>query len=126
MVVELEAGSELDAMIAEKVLGLARVELACDATEGRFAVGLDSVLRQDADGTAQPWSPSTSIADAMEALPAAKPRDADVWSFHENTANDEWLAKLHTKDGVVDAVGQSLPHAICLACLAAVEQESPA
>lgn len=123
----MEAGRELDALIAEKVMGH----------------GSQKMLQQMPDGTFQPiegiWplcpEYSTDIADAMLICPHFNNRvalygpNAGVWNEYMN--GDEWTCEITIKvpspyrstvmnDEGITASAPTAPLAICLAALKAI------
>ena len=145
---ELEAGRELDARVAEKVMGFSKEQRL---TLGEYH-GIKDVLylepgcaayrrKSEHDGYWENWSPtgaevivsdcvppySTDIAAAMELLLSefAKQDGAYGWEFelgYEMTTN-KFSCWLNNGGCSWEMYAPTLPHAICLAALKAVGHE---
>jgi hypothetical protein len=107
----MKAGRELDALVAEKVIGYRQAE------DGSwFLPGLAPDL-----GLWELPEYSTSIAEASLLFPVLDEKWGKFWSIVRE--NDKW----HINEDPYgydyfepDVVSESLPHAICLAALKAV------
>lgn len=130
----IEAGREMDALIAEKVMGwkwwafrVADVESDC------FARYLGERPIRDRD---REWDGEESIlcGDATRDVPNYSKHVGDAWLVVEKlcptanrldpwfqlyTSDGQWYANFHT--GSLDVSAPTAPLAICLAALAAVE-----
>ena len=140
---ELEPGPELDALVAEKVMGWKRLEpdthhkfgfygsdpqrnpegtifIGTQEEYGRLSVGGSWLLTNQ-------WSPSTSIADAWEVVEKMQSMN-NQRDIHIECLLDKWSVSMchFERDGesmewgdwTIDA--NTAPHAICLAALKAV------
>lgn len=113
---EYKPGRELDALIAEKVMGYKR---GPKAPTGRYYWS---------DGGASfPFSPSTDIAAAWEVFQTIAKRWEDPWAgFVFDGKELIWSCHFSRQilGGIVGEAGahaDTAPHAICLAALKAVE-----
>ena len=125
----MKAGRELDALIAEKVMGLTRHD------ESYVAEGVGKVLRfvwRDGCGTCvysgDMFLPhySTNIADAwtvVEKLVSTPGPNGDHHSVQVDYSGDAVVVIDENEDWQVSAIASTAPHAICLAALRAVSQE---
>lgn len=130
---ELEPGPELDALLAEKVMGWKRhapdwkYTIAWESPEGRIRTTKNEIL----PGLA--WSPSTRIQDAEEVLNKLnligyRPEDGYNYMLGRDVQGERPFWCLYREEGMADENwmeeasprGHDLPHAICLAALAAV------
>lgn len=111
---DLPPGRELDAMIAERVMGWTRLQPGNDVL-GWVTGPAKTDLRGLPDF-------STDIAAAWEVALHIRSEsrlfDFDVWVM----GDDEWGARFVT-DKEYKAWGDTAPHAICLAALKAVRHE---
>jgi hypothetical protein len=118
---DLKPGRELDALIAEKVMGLI---LERDCTVQNVVTGVYLVSRNPFQVAEIPHY-STSIADAWEVVEKLE-SDGFLPSMY---SNEEWEVEFNKNDGrflqSADTVGfgraLTAAHAICLAALKAVE-----
>ena len=117
----MKAGRELDALIAEKVMGLTRHD------ESYVAEGVGKVLRfvwRDGCGgcvySGDMFLPhySTNIADAWEVV-----EKADLWSLYGSIGDGPYRACIQFEDREGLMTADTAPLAICLAALKAVSQE---
>ena len=125
----MKAGRELDALIAEKVMGLTRHD------ESYVAEGVGKVLRfvwRDGCGTCvysgDMFLPhySTNIADAwavVEKLVNTPGPNGDHHSVQVDYSGDAVVVIDENEDWQVSAIAETAPLAICLAALKAVSQE---
>lgn len=135
-----EAGRELDALIAEKVMGLEHREWKpYYAPEGWFpreqrgAVGVDGVPMPEGYEPDLPCY-STDIAAAWQVVERLLSLGfwPDLISSHRSDGQN-WRCEIdrytppdaETDPFPVSAISASAPHAICLAALAAVNAQSP-
>lgn len=124
----MEAGRELDALIAEKVMGLVR----CEKHPGSYCHALpDSPTK---GGETRSYSTDISAAwEVVEKLSQVRPTcfifkiskspggNHKVWVYETmfRESYDEFLERL-----CVEAVEDTAPHAICLAALKAIGYEA--
>lgn len=141
-ILALPAGPELDCLLAERVMGWRR--LGCWANylpsmgvvfglgERWHSVFPDpaKVYYRDGD-TGRLWEPSASADDALRAADALAARGAHLtledWRGLTH-APAPWAALFDLSDGhdTGHAVGETAPHAICLAALLALHGEPAA
>lgn len=116
----MKPGRELDALVAEKVMGL---KINWDETTpcplcgdvGRFC-GARMWCSHDGWYYSQYKDYSTDIAAAWEVVEKLR---GDGWIFN---LSDSWAAQFHMPGNIlVVSSAKSAPHAICLAALKAVE-----
>lgn len=125
----MEAGRELDALIAEKVMGLTRHD------ESYVTESIGKVLRfvwRDGCGdcvySGDMFLPhySTNIADAwgvVERLVSTPGPNGDHHSVRVDYSGDAVVVIDENEDWQVSAIAETAPLAICLAALKAVSQE---
>jgi hypothetical protein len=130
----LPAGRQLDALVAERVFGYAGVRLAPDhpwtclrnPTAREVADYAQNGIRHDVLGVDHY---STDIAAAWQVVNALRQRRLYL---QMNDTMSRWRARFFTvastrfwdresADGAMYEFAETLPHAICLAALAAVE-----
>lgn len=132
---DLEPGPELDALVAEKVLGWSYQTFPGPMEHVRHWYSTSPCPNDPAHesfmGRCPPYS--TSIAHAWEVVPrilgnhpdwllGRDDRDGkEFWCFYEELGD-----VYDTYVGAVSPEGQDAPHAICLAALKAVEAASEA
>jgi hypothetical protein len=124
----MQTGRELDALVAEKVMGWWQGNgwwrnsdgAGIKIVEWRYPDQLEADLR---------WEPSAKICDAwevVEKLRADKEADFDLyapaWAGTANMMGGNWKAMIDGYAGVADTA----PLAICLAALGAVGHKEPA
>ena len=145
---QLASGRELDALVAEKVMGLCvdcvfRADRFLDASwetlvppswvghdEGRmtgssvYVVG-DITRCTVHDMPLWSWSRhvySTDIAAAWQVVEKMQTPEMEEWEFNTSTDGDKWEATFWMGDTFNDSgETDTAPHAICLAALRAVE-----
>ena len=123
----MKAGRELDALIAEKVMGLTRHD------ESYVAEGVGKVLRfvwRDGCGTCvysgDMFLPhySTNIADAWEVVPVLDQRLDQFWSVVRAGEKFEFYSNPYELgDYTAYVEADTLPLLLCLAALKVVSQE---
>lgn len=104
-------GSELDALIAEKVMGWKDPEgISLALRDGRVVNTMDGVS----------WSPSTDIAAAWEVVGRVRERGFEVYVL--GNPKTPWGCRIWDGNQEMGFVrsAESAPHAICLAALKAV------
>lgn len=113
----MKPGRELDALIAEKVMGLKNIRLANDGRSDYLCYGKpDSIFLE---GKIVP-AYSTDISAAW--LVVEKMQDND-WAFILDNMEDfigNWQAHFEKDKSGWSADSESAPHAICLAALKAI------
>lgn len=116
----MKPGRELDALIAEMVMGFEPWPVQdpmweCKAFKARY------VPYGQAAKPCEPPAYSTDIAAAWKVVEKvlfpSRMFDFEIWNT--NGVRD-WGASFNVGCGVVKAAGESAPHAICLAALKAV------
>lgn len=123
-ILKLEAGDELDALIAEKVMGWHSVEdkwgyKAWYDAEDRFQCGIhkgDS-HEDSEDFHILHWHPSSSILWAWEVVEKA---NAFFLEQPQNYDDKTWSASISISSYLWDAEADTAPLAICRAALLAV------
>lgn len=126
----MKTGRELDALIAEKVMGLSLAHMP-DARDSKSGVIVSEISDSDVyfwDGRERDWSPipnySTDVAAAWEVVEKFKSkkiefaliRDVSIWQ-----ASFQWNDSFPYHWDCIEWVdGETAPHAICLAALKAV------
>lgn len=141
----MNPGRELDALVAEKVMGLCFHEWHVayhgyepPLTGWTATCGKCGAVKRDPDGDSSPpadWneprpSYSTEIAAAMDVWESLRNRGSIRQIRLTGYNPDEWFCDMATFLGepgtdAITAEGRSAPHAICLAALAAVGAASP-
>ena len=130
----MEAGRELDALIAEKVMGWSSQAdgLYWDAGNHRTRLVLGSIIAKKRDEmgleNAQGFvfAPSTNITDAwevVERLVSTPGPNGDHHSVQVDYSGDAVVVIDENEDWQVSAIADTAPLAICLAALKAVSQE---
>lgn len=113
----MQPGRELDALIAEKVMGLTR--LNCHSGDCFYRIDIVEGKEKEFKGLAKPYS--TDIAAAWEVVEAALlPRVISI-SWCDGWEITEYLPD--TKENVLLAHGEQFAATICLAALAAVSSD---
>ena len=121
----MKAGRELDALVAEKVMGL-RVKWAT-SYDGEPHPVCPSLT----DARAEDWEPcpwySTDVADAWEVVERLRQMDyvGLVVKAYPLGLKDQYVASVPGSTTAF-AEAQTAPHAICVAALKAVGAEVPA
>jgi len=116
---DMKAGRELDALVAEKVMGWKKVKWLGDYDW------------RDKDGeqpyTVRAWNPSTDIAAAwqvVEKIQERQGRDRFIIYLSSYWGTNSWVYKcefiMETVNKSVDGFADTAPLAICLAALRAV------
>jgi hypothetical protein len=131
----MQAGRELDALVAEKVMGWNL--LCCNhGVDGSHSCWFDTDGKRlhpkvhlkgwDTDSDEDGFSPSTSIIDAWEVVERAGlvvgKTDEGEWMAVHSTLDREFEYWFDAEEGVV---ASTAPLAICLAALRAVGVEVP-
>ena len=113
----MKPGRELDALVAEKVMGLVR----CTAIAPDHILPCHAHPANPDKGAETPLY-STDIAAAWEVVEKIKNRNINLL-WHEE--NQYWYCCVHNEIFEVDqeATSESAPHAICLAALKAVGEK---
>ena len=117
---DLKPGPELDALVAEKVMGWTRSldglwhgQSGRTMRIGRFAASVPYV-----------WSPSTNISDAWQVVGQFT---KERWRIQLRYLDDGgWHCRITRKLDRWEATAGSAPHAICRAALAAQARAGPA
>lgn len=128
----MEAGRELDALVAEKVMGwkLENYETSEPASTDRHYLDASrndgwAWVGRETDIEAWQWQPSTDIAAAWEVVEKLLPCQFTLGSPEKESAKgDVWYAEFgewvdHLFQGE-EATAPTAPHAICLAALKAM------
>lgn len=122
---DFNPGRELDALVAEKMMGYH--EYVDSNPKEVFRTQGDSVdhpcvkCRSFYGHTMKPYS--TSIAAAWEVVDEMKKRGYDI-EIRSNVIGRPWLVGFAGHPHVNPFTGETAPHAICLAALAAVTKET--
>jgi len=122
----MEAGRELDALIAEKVMGWEATAdgLYWDARQKRTRLVLGSAIAKKREemgienGPGFVFAPSTDIAAAWEVV-----EKADLWSLYGSIGDGPYRACIQFEDREGLMTADTAPLAICIAALKAVSQE---
>ena len=122
----MKAGRELDALIAEKVMGWEATAdgLYWDARQKRTRLVLGSAIAKKREemgienGPGFVFAPSTDIAAAWEVV-----EKADLWSLYGSIGDGPYRACIQFEDREGLMTADTAPLAICLAALKAVSQE---
>ena len=128
----MEAGRELDALVAEKVMGWSSQAdgLYWDAGNHRTRLVLGSIIAKKRDEMGLEnahgfvFAPSTNIADAwevVEMLVSTPGPNGDHHSVRVDYSGDAVVVIDENEDWQVSAIASTAPHAICLAALRAKE-----
>ena len=125
----LEPGPELDALVAEKVMGWEVTRRDHPMLEG----GEQVIHAKDADGALRAviwdianyprslwWHPSTDITAAWEVVEKVWGNMAMRWDRPDGKVWVSGIPAGFWHKEVSEAVGETAPHAICLAALKAV------
>ena len=129
----MEPGPELDALVAERVMGWKRLEDGIKKMDPKNKV----VLYTDDEFGVLPscypgprWSPSTNIAHAWEVVERFGPEWSVEIERWPHRGDKDWACRMveffKDKPGIKSQAGElapTAPHAICLAALKAVEGE---
>lgn len=118
----MEAGRELDALVAEKVMGWSSQAdgLYWDAGNHRTRLVLGSIIAKKRDEMGLEnahgfvFAPSTNIADAWEVV-----EKADLWSLYGSIGDGPYRACIQFEDREGLMTADTAPLAICLAALKA-------
>ena len=118
----MEAGRELDALIAEKVMGWEATAdgLYWDARQKRTRLVLGSAIAKKREemgienGPGFVFAPSTDIAAAWEVV-----EKADLWSLYGSIGDGPYRACIQFEDREGLMTADTAPLAICLAALKA-------
>ena len=112
----MEPGPELDALVAEKVMGWGRSERSWWVTHKGAELCYS-------------WSPSTNIAHAWEVVERFGPEWSVEIERWPHGGDKDWACRMveffKDKPGIKSQAGElapTAPHAICLAALKAVEE----
>lgn len=119
---KLAPGRELDALVAENVMGWPVFDCPMAHTFPHVVFdGLDVVLFRSKDQVGENWEPSTSIEEAWQVV------DRLCSSFYLRWDDSAclWFADMDQKRRIAEdcrgrAYADTAPHAICLAALKAV------
>ena len=122
----MEAGRELDTLVAEKVMGWEATAdgLYWDARQKRTRLVLGSAIAKKREemgienGPGFVFAPSTDIAAAWEVV-----EKADLWSLYGSIGDGPYRACIQFEDREGLMTADTAPLAICLAALKAVSQE---
>lgn len=132
---EAVAGRELDAMVAERVMGWRLSNYEAEAAAASDADYADAAINDgwEWEGRATrreawQWRPSTDIADAWEVVEKMA-ADQPEWPHHGHYVclhNSTGLGKWECRVGsFAEAHADTAPLAICRAALAALSHEQP-
>lgn len=122
----MKPGRELDALVAEKVMGLTV------RSEGRYHVG-PCFSEEGHHEDIVPYY-STGIAAAWEVVEHFNETMPKTWAFSLFGSGNDWHVEIDSNDGRFLQNGPSIqvfehaetaPHAICLAALKSVGVEAP-
>jgi hypothetical protein len=134
----LKPGRDLDALVAEKVMGwkiyepYTRAERSVSyphVTDHAGEQGYDFLLWVDENKNGKRWRPSTSISDAWKVVECIRKKIPEVGSVSLFGSGKDWHVEIDSNDGrflqngptiEVYAQAETAPHAICLAALKAV------
>lgn len=121
-----EAGRELDALVAEKVMGWHYADRQKMGWGDGPPVVVTDLGEESGRPTIQGWSPSTDIAAAFQVV--EKMRERGLTVVIDGTPGGFWCCEFSIFGSETFHTGRadSLPLAICLASLAAIESESRA
>ena len=112
----MKPGPELDAAIAEKVMGWPAYDYGFDVV---FTLPDGNVKRLEN------WEPSTSIFNAFEVVEAMRKNGERFLSLSITDDDiEQWKCLYYDGMQRAYAFGETAPHAICLAALLAVEKET--
>ena len=122
----MEAGRELDTLVAEEVMGWEATAdgLYWDARQKRTRLVLGSAIAKKREemgienGPGFVFAPSTDIAAAWEVV-----EKADLWSLYGSIGDGPYRACIQFEDREGLMTADTAPLAICLAALKAVSQE---
>lgn len=108
----IDPGRELDALVAENVMGASRLE-------GQFIKEIDPVSKTVSVGTEWYYPPySTDIRDAWEVVEKLLKKH---WYFNLRCHDGEWSVLLDKQVDGDEIRAPTAPHAICLAALKALK-----
>lgn len=126
----MKPGPELDALVAEKVMGWERAQARCrecSSLAERWIWKKNGQYVADASGECR-YSPSSSIREAWEVVEHMSKTTKEYWTIeyfstgalvvfdYEGGRDLPWVAGEHR------ASEDTAPHAICLAALKAVDE----
>ncbi len=126
----MKPGRELDALVAEKVMGWAWPEGRCPVCGWRFAESREhGCVPDDCSQRPRPnpiaseaWPHySTDIAAAWQVVEKLRELHPDGWVNLMNGVGDGWHVSVSTGDQEYGANAKTPAHAICLAALESVE-----
>lgn len=134
----MPAGRELDALVAEKVMGWYRVGTMWCQGANSYAAPAEDLEIENPPKT-KPWSPSTDIAAAWEVVEKIKAVDLrsktgidfpdECMTVAWDRSTKEWAAGFHAIDGYdagwvagTRATADTAPLAICRAALVSVSK----
>lgn len=117
--VSMEAGRELDALVAEKVMGLSFYQ---DEDDPTLLVVENKIGNEIRVGELPNFS--TDIAAAWDVVETLKTKNLTVCLYVYPGDNECTVIKDDTIDGVNRYRGSSMPYLICMAALKAVEGKS--
>ena len=117
----LIAGRELDALVAEKVMGFSEVMTHTELKPGKnFMLTEEGVVL---DFSFERWLPSTDIAAAWEVVEKIKQPDIRV-EIETPFGWPHWACRFYRGPDVLGGSGgETAPLAICRAALAALDTE---
>lgn len=124
-----QAGRELDAKVAERVMGWERVEFLRDMLPGTFFIHDDRGVVAVINDKFNEFTPSTSIAAAWEVVAALEGNSMFLTLNRNQIPNEangqqsKWDAYFWDNDKQMahDVTASTVPLAICLAALKAVK-----
>lgn len=121
---ELKPGRELDALIAEKVMGLEPFEFPTFKIENQFDNAIAAIIADEYEKRREPLPYSTKIEDAWQVVEKIKTHKNFV-DFEIRSPNIETMEGFDVRfclgRGNKRAYADTAPHAICLAALKAIE-----
>lgn len=115
----MKAGRELDALVAEKVMGRELNLIPKSDYDRLFETGRISCSYEDFLDMQDIWSPSTDIAAAWEVVTHLRERKLR-FDLHVGTSGRAIVEFSRNGGQGVDISGDDAPHAICLAALESV------
>jgi hypothetical protein len=125
----MNAGREMDALVAEKVMGWTRVV-------GQNELGEEYTEIRDAQGETMGWAWGEPELAEVDAVPRYSTDIAEAWRALEKLGGtfdlayladvSLWQACFSDTDPIGEAMADTAPLAICLAALKAVGAEVPA
>lgn len=127
MIENMQPGRELDALVAEKIMGwtdFSPIDPAVDYSIG--ANGFRRNYATDPNG-GKTWFPlySTDISAAWEVVEEMRKREDDPFCIDIETCLINYTVKVADSNGYTDIwiIRESAPHAVCLAALLALSEE---